>query len=449
MAALNCQKEHVYQQMRRTKEIFGKTGQRQGYHLIISFAEGEVDAQTAFEIIGRFAEEYLGKDYEALYAVHDNTEHIHGHIIFNSVSFRSGMKYRYEKGDWAEKIQPVTNRLCEEYGLSVIEAAESRADPGGSYREWDGFRDGKFVWADMVKRDIDACILQAEDYESFLSMLSEMGYGIKNADRKEGKYLALKPAGMKRFLRCRRLGDDYTEERIRERIRKESLSEYHAVFKNTPQIVRCRVKRYRKAALSGLQKKYFARLYRTGQLKKRPYSQAWRYRDDIRKMKKLQEDYLFLVRHDIHTADDLAAAADHMQEKKNQVSMEKSRVSRKRAGMKPLFDAADEMKSLQECENCYRRGETFFESEHRRWQELDAWLKKEGYSMDSLDALKQHYRHEAALVREKEKAAAGEQRTAERILKDLLSGQEGKETDQKRKQEETRKKQEKLQQPFR
>lgn len=435
--------------MRQTKEMFGKTGLRQGYHLIISFAEGEVDAQTAFEITGRFAEEYLGKDYEALYAVHDNTEHIHGHIIFNSVSFRSGRKYRYEKGDWAEKIQPVTNRLCEEYGLSVIKIAKGRAEPGGSYREWKDFRDGKFVWADMVKRDIDACILQAADYGSFLSMLSEMGYGIKNADRDEGKYLAVKPMGMKRFLRCKSLGDDYTEERIRERIRKESLSGYHAVSRNTPQIVQCRVKKYRKAALSGLQKKYFARLYHTGQLKKRPYSQAWRYRDDIRKMKKLQEDYLFLICHDIHTADDLAAAADHMKEKKRDVSREKSRVFRERARMKPLFDAAGELKGLQECEDCYRRGETFFEPEHKRWQELDAWLEKEGYSIDSLEALKQHYRNEAALVREKEKAAAEEQRTAERILKELLSEQEGKQTDKERKQEETRKKQKKIQQPSR
>ena len=66
--------------------------------MIISFAEGEVDAETAFKIIGKFAEEYLGKDYEAVYSVHDNTEHIHGHIIFNSVSFLTGKKFRYEKG---------------------------------------------------------------------------------------------------------------------------------------------------------------------------------------------------------------------------------------------------------------------------------------------------------------------------------------------------------------
>lgn len=127
VAALNCQKENAYQQMRQTKETFSKTGQRQGYHIIISFVEGEVDAGTAFEVIGKFAREYLGKDYEALYAVHDNTEHIHGHVIFNSVSFRDGRKYRYKKGDWAKGIQPITNRLCEEYGFSTVEISGDRA----------------------------------------------------------------------------------------------------------------------------------------------------------------------------------------------------------------------------------------------------------------------------------------------------------------------------------
>ncbi|MEY8518666.1 relaxase/mobilization nuclease domain-containing protein [Lachnospiraceae bacterium 29-84] len=178
VGSLNCQQEKVYEQMRQTKEQFGKTDQRQGYHLIISFVEGEVDADTAFEVIGKFAKEYLGKDYEALYAVHDNTDHIHGHIIFNSVSFRNGMKYRYKKGDWAKEIQPITNRLCEEYGLSTIEISEDRAKKSENYKEWNDFRDGKFLWADMIKRDIDAAVLRSATYESFLSVLSDMGYGM-------------------------------------------------------------------------------------------------------------------------------------------------------------------------------------------------------------------------------------------------------------------------------
>jgi hypothetical protein len=115
--------------MKETKEMYGKVDGRQGYHLILSFEEGEVDAPTALEIIGRFAKEYLGNGYEAVYSVHDNTDHVHGHILFNSVNFQTGRKYRYEKGDWAKEIQPITNRLCREFGLSTIEISDDLKKP--------------------------------------------------------------------------------------------------------------------------------------------------------------------------------------------------------------------------------------------------------------------------------------------------------------------------------
>ena len=106
--------------MRETKSVFAKLDKRQAYHIIISFEEGEISADQAFEFMGRFVDEYLKGEYECVYAIHDNTAHIHGHIIFNSVNKMTGRKYRYEKGDWAKYIQPITNSLCEEYGLSTI-----------------------------------------------------------------------------------------------------------------------------------------------------------------------------------------------------------------------------------------------------------------------------------------------------------------------------------------
>lgn len=443
VSSINCQVDNAYEQMRQTKVQFDKTDQRQGYHLIISFAEGEVDAQTAFEVIGRFAKEYLGQDYEALYSVHDNTDHVHGHIIFNSVSFRTGKKFRYEKGDWAKKIQPITNRLCEEYGLSTIEISEDRVRPSENYKEWNDFRDGKFVWADMIKRDIDACVIQSGTYESFLSMLSEMGYEIKNADRREGKYLAIKPMGMTRFRRCKSLGEDYTEERIRERIVTENLSTYRKILKEQePKIVKCKIKRYKRAKLSGVQKRYFAKLYRLGLLKKRPYSQAWKYRDDIRKMQKLQEDYLFLIRHDVQTATGVAVIADTMTDKKKDTSREKSRIFKEKAKMKPLFDIVSELNELQELENCYQKGEELFEKEHEKFIELHSRLEKEGYSIEQVETFKLHYRNEIAKVRDKEKAVSKEERIAKRILAELLSTDVGKEQaiekEQDKKVEKTR-----------
>ena len=438
VSSINCQVDSAYEQMRQTKVQFGKTDQRQGYHMIISFVEGEVGAQTAFEVIGKFVKEYLEQDYEAIYSVHDNTDHVHGHIIFNSVSFRTGRKYRYEKGDWAKKIQPITNRLCEEYGLSTIEISDDRARPSENYKEWNDFRDGKFVWADMIKRDIDACIMQAATYEAFLSMLSEMGYEIKNSYRSEGKHLAIKPMGLTRFRRCKSLGEDYTEECIRERIEKENLSTYRKLSKEQElKIVRCRVKRYKRAKLFGVQKRYFARLYRLGLLKRRPYSQAWKYRDDIRKMQKLQEDYLFLVRHDVQTATGVAVVAESMTDKKKDTSREKSRIFKERARMKPLFDMVSELSELQELENCYRNGEELFEKEHKRYEELSQRLSKEGYTVEQVEALKLHYKNEIAMVRDKEKAVSKEERIAKRILADLLSTDTGKE--QSREKEENKK----------
>ena len=96
VGAINCQVDSAFEQMKATKRKFGKVDKRQGYHIILSFKEDEVNPDTAFEITRRFVEEYLGKSYEAVYVVHDNTAHVHSHIVFNSVSFVDGKKYRYE-----------------------------------------------------------------------------------------------------------------------------------------------------------------------------------------------------------------------------------------------------------------------------------------------------------------------------------------------------------------
>lgn len=426
VAGLNCQPEAAYEQMKQTKEKFGKPDKRQGYHLIISFEEGEVDAQTAFEVIGKIAKEYLGEEYEAVYAVHDNTAHVHGHIIFNSVSFLTGKKYRYEKGDWAKYIQPITNCLCEEYGLSTIDISEDRARPSDHYNEWDDFRDGRFVWADMIKRDLDACMMQAPTYESFLEMLADKGYEIK-----QGKHLAIRPPGMSRFKRCRSLGDDYTEERIRQRILTEDLSNYQPIRKNEePKIMYCKIKRFKRARLSGLQKRYFAKLYRIGKLKKKPYSQAWKFKDDIRRMHKLQEQYLFLARHELSNVADLVMATEHFTEKKAEISKEKSRVFKARANCNSLFQTLDELQELEECENSYQAGDIFFEEEHMQWVKLLDKLKKEGYSWEEVEALREYYRGQIVIVRNKEKVAFKELNLAKSIMKEMFP-----DTDDRRREE--------------
>ena len=295
VGGINCQPDFAYDRMKSTKVKFGKTDKRQAYHFIISFEEGEVDDDTAFEITQRFAKEYIGNEYEVVFSVHNNTDHKHGHIIFNSVNMVNGKKYRYEKGDWAKYIQPLTNRLCEEYGLSTIDISADGKGINERYKDWNPYRDGKFIWKDMVMRDVDSCIVQASTYDSFLELMEEKGYTIK-----QGKHMAVMMPGMKRYMRIDTWGSEYTKERITERIREESIADYKPQKERSqPKIVYCKFTRYKRAKLTGLQKKYFAKLYRTGKLKKRSYSQAWKYRDDIKKMHKLHAQYTFLSKYGI------------------------------------------------------------------------------------------------------------------------------------------------------
>ena len=416
VGAINCQVDSAFEQMKATKRKFGKVDKRQGYHIILSFKEDEVNPDTAFEITRRFVEEYLGKSYEAVYVVHDNTAHVHSHIVFNSVSFVDGKKYRYEKGDWAKYIQPITNKLCQEYGLSIIDVDDgSKEKEHESYMDWSEYREGSFVWADMINRDLDSCILQAGNYEQFLELLSDKGYEVK-----QGKYLAVKPQGMTRFRRCKTLGDMYSDEAIRERIEKEDISFYREQQKKVqPVLCKCKVRRYRRAKMSGLQKRYYAKLYRIGKLKKKPYSQVWKYRDDIRKMHKLQEQYLFLVRHKIESAEELVSVLDNLTDKKKEASKEKSKTYKAKERFKDIFDKAEQIRELDDAESCYQSGDTFFEDEHNAWERLNTELLAQGYSVEEVESLRKKYESKYAQDCKAERAVSKELSLGRSIWKEL------------------------------
>ena len=416
VGAVNCQADMAFEQMMDTKKQFGKTDKRQGYHIILSFKEDEVEPDRAFKITQKFVAEYLGDAYEAVFVVHDNTDHVHSHIVFNSVSFVDGKKYRYEKGDWAKYIQPITNKLCQEYGLSIIDVEDgSKEKQHENYKDWSEYREGSFVWADMIKRDLDACILQANDFSGFLELLSEKGYEVK-----QGKYLAVRPQGMTRFRRCKTLGENYSQEAIVERIAKEDLSFYQSQNEEKQAaIVKCYVKRYRRAKMSGLQKRYYAKLYRIGKLKKKPYSQVWKYKDDIRKMHKLQEQYLFLVRHKIESAEELVSVLDNLTDKKKEASKEKSKTYKAKERFKDIFDKAEQIRGLDDAESCYQSGDTFFEDEHNAWERLNTELLAQGYSVEEVESLRKKYESKYAQDCKAERAVSKELSLGRSIWKEL------------------------------
>ena len=411
--SINCQLQYAYEQMKATKVQFGKTDKRQGYHIIISFEEGEIDAPTAYELVGKFVDEYLGNEYQAVYAVHDNTAHIHGHIVFNSVNILTGKKFRYEKGDWAKYMQPITNRLCEEYGLSTISIDGEEAEPSETYTEWRDSRDGKFIWSDMIKRDLDACVLEASDFDEFVALLKGRGYEVK-----QNKYFAVKPPGLSRYRRSYRLGDEYTEESLRRRIETEDMKYYqenHSEARILRVVVPYHLKR---AKLSGMQRRYFAKLYRIGKLKQRPYSQAYKYRDEIRKMHKLHKQYMFLSKYEIHSMDDLKRVYDELQEKKAERSKDRSQHYKKYARFNTLFRKLERIEQLTPAEVTFQNGDTFFKDEHEEYVRIENEIGNEGYSISELMDLREHHKMQMVSFREEAKEINKEIGIAKSLIKE-------------------------------
>lgn len=391
IGSLNCQSDYAYQQMIQTKKQYGKVNLRQGYHMIISFEEGEVTPEKAFTIVEAFAKEYLEKDYEAIYSIHDDTAHVHGHIIFNSVSYRTGMKYRYEKGDWRKDIQPIVNKLCEQHSLSTIDLEEEH--PFVGIQSWKKSQEENKIWNQMIRRDLNYFILKARNFEEFQELMIDKGYEIKM-----GKYFAIKPPGMKRFRRCKSLGEDYTEERIHQRIREETLK-----TEQKPKIPKVYVKRYRRLPLSDLQKRYYVKLYRTGVLKKRPYSQVWKYKKEIQQFERLQKEYQLLHQYEIHNVQTLKERILVCEENRKALEKEKRALFRQRIAYKEYFQMYKRAKYLSHAVTCYQNGDEYFQKEYKEYEQIEKDLRDGGFTLEKIGEIKNYYEEQLQKIREKEK----------------------------------------------
>ena len=186
-----------------------KKGNNLAHHLIQAFEPGETTPEQVHEIGRQLADEVLGGKYPYVITTHIDKGHLHNHIIFCAVDMANQRKYISNKQSYAY-IRRTSDRLCRENGLSVVKPGK---DKGKSYAEWDAQRKGK-SWKAKLKIAIDAAIPQARDFDGLLRLMEAQGYEIKH-----GKFISFRTPGQERFTRCKTLGEDYTEERITQRIR--------------------------------------------------------------------------------------------------------------------------------------------------------------------------------------------------------------------------------------
>lgn len=176
VGGINCLPDTAFEQMEETKNIFHKTGKRQGYHVIISFSpEEKVTAEQVMYVLEHFAKDVLGDDYEAVYAVHTDREHMHGHLIWNSVSMTTGKKYNSPKGNWKNHLQPITNKYCDELGLAIMPAEYSRNPKNISRDKWEK----EMSMKEIILRDAKMCAYAAGNVEHFKYLMKRLGYVFK------------------------------------------------------------------------------------------------------------------------------------------------------------------------------------------------------------------------------------------------------------------------------
>lgn len=204
-----CVPETAYYQFNQVKGITDKKDGYLAFHLIQSFAPGETDKDTAHQIGIELADKLLKGKFQYVVATHIDKGHIHNHIMINSVSFKDYSKYNSSPSSYYY-IRRVSDTLCKEHGLSVLTPTKTK---GKDYNEYVADKQGT-SWKTQLRKNIDRCIIQAKDWDEFLSLMAELKYEIKY-----GKYISFRADGQERFSRAKTLGENYTEERIKERIK--------------------------------------------------------------------------------------------------------------------------------------------------------------------------------------------------------------------------------------
>ena len=319
VGGINCLPDTAFEQMEETKNIFHKTGKRQGYHVIISFSpEEKVTAEQAMYVLEHFAKDVLGDDYEAVYAVHTDREHMHGHLIWNSVSMTTGKKYNSPKSNWKNHLQPITNKYCDELGLSIMPAEYSRNPKNISRDKWEK----EMSMKEIILRDAKMCAYAAGNVEHFKYLMKRLGYVFK-----KDAWMEVQAPGFRYYHKLAKLDEMFLEDMLRHHVDMPWMSK--------PYFYSSDIKGLHRAKLSPFQKKFYAKLYRL-----RIVEQKWfvvggaKYTEDLKRFHRLQDEYLLLVNNDIKSVVELVDFISQQEEKIQQIENRQHEIYRESSSRK-------------------------------------------------------------------------------------------------------------------
>lgn len=332
VGSINCLPDTAFEQMEETKNIFHKTGKRQGYHVIISFSpEEKVTAEQAMYVLEHFAKDVLGDDYEAVYAVHTDREHMHGHLIWNSVSMTTGKKYNSPKGNWKNHLQPITNKYCDELGLSIMPAEYSKNPKNISRDKWEK----EMSMKEIILRDAKMCAYAAGNVEHFKYLMKRLGYVFK-----KDAWMEVQAPGFRYYHKLAKLDEMFSEDMLRHYVDMPWMSK--------PYFYSSDIRGLHRAKLSPFQKKFYAKLYRLRIVEQKRFVVGGaKYTEDLKRFHQLQDEYLLIVNNDIKSVVDLVDFIGEQEEKIQQIEDRQKEIYRESSSRKRSIKNEEQYREYQ------------------------------------------------------------------------------------------------------
>ena len=332
VGGINCLPDTAFEQMEETKNIFHKTGKRQGYHVIISFSpEEKVTAEQAMYVLEHFAKDVLGNDYEAVYAVHTDREHMHGHLIWNSVSMTTGKKYNSPKGNWKNHLQPITNKYCDELGLSIMPAEYSRNAKNISRDKWEK----EMSMKDIILRDAKMCAYAAGNVEHFKYLMKRLGYVFK-----KDAWMEVQAPGFRYYHKLAKMDEMFSEETLRHHVDMPWMAK--------PYFYSSDIRGLHRAKLSPFQKKFYAKLYRLRVVEQKRFVVGGaKYAEDLKRFHQLQDEYLLLVNNDIKSIVELVDFISEKEDRIQQIEDRQKEIYRESSSRKRSIKNEEQYREYQ------------------------------------------------------------------------------------------------------
>lgn len=377
--AVNCSIDKAYRQMVETKEQFGSKGNIKGYHIIQSFVPGEIAPKIAFEIAQQFIKEYLS-DYEVVFSTHVDKDHIHNHITFNSVSFIDGKKYRSNRSTYYNGIRKVSDNLCRQYGLSVIEP--DRENTNLSYVEWLGEKTDKVTWNKIIRDDIDHVLKDCYSLGEFILDMELIGYQVKL-----GKYISFRPYGKERFVRGKTLGGRYTREYIKAVAEgRRPPSVYEATTHRPP-----KPKKTPRLFMTDIERRYWHTMYKLNLVKKHPTPRIEEkyYKEAVLQLENHKEQFRFLRANNIQYQDEFFEFKKGLEVKLVKVQEKMQPIKNEINKHKVEFKALKDITQYEKAYRLFMNGYDIMQPEHDIYENAVKRLESRGYSIDDLDAVKE------------------------------------------------------------